>query len=168
MIHLKDILKEVYFNGFSTSDCKSKFPKPENFDKYGEGKGWTAWRGKNEGDNGCTFASVMFNEGSDEQSRMWFKIKYPESINKFVGEATSTDNPVYKRVNSMGKRISNKWIREAQRIHRIPKDYFPDGKSIKRDWKECFVMALGSAGMKSYVSECGIDYTKWNSMRRAK
>jgi len=166
MIRLSHILKEVYFHGFTTSEAKSGFPKPENFDKYAEGGGWTAWRGGNDWENGCTAASIVF-EGEDK-SRIWFTIKYPDDISKFVGEAISTDNPVYERINKLGKRITNKWIREAERIHRIPRDYFPDGKPIKRDWKECFVMALGSDRMKPFIKECGIDYTKWHAMKRSR
>lgn len=164
MIKLNNILKEVYFSGFITSEATSRFAQPENFDKYAEGKGWTAWRGGNNCENGSTAAAIVF-EG-DDKSRMWFTVKYPESISRFVEESLSVDHPVVERINKLGRRITNKWIREAQKIHRVPKDHFPDGKPWKRDWKECFVMALGSKAMKPYIKECGIDYTKWHSMKR--
>lgn len=166
MIKLKNILKEVYFSGFITTENKSRFAKPENFDTFDTGKGWTAWRGGNDWENGCTAAAIIFD--GDDKSRIWFTIKYPADISALVGEGLSTDHPMFKRINKLGKRITNKWMRESKKIHSVPKITTDDGIKVRRDWKECFVMALGSKSMKPYIKECGIDYTEWNSMKRNK
>jgi len=164
MIQLSNILKEVYFNGFTVSENNTEFRKPENFDKYAEGNGWTAWRGGNDWENGATAASVVF-EG-DDKSRMWFTIKYPEKLSEFVGSFVSENNPAYKRIYRAGKRITNKWIREAQRIHKTPRNYTSDGRPIRRDWKECFQLALESENLKPFIKKSGVDYTKWHAMQR--
>jgi hypothetical protein len=167
MIKLNNILKEVYFNGFTVSEANSEFRRPENFDKYAEGKGWTAWRGGNDWENGSTAAAIVFEGGDNERARMWFTIKYPDGLNEKVGEAISDRSPVYEKIYRTGKRITNRWIREATRLHRIPRNYGPNGKPIKRDWKECFQKALESEALKPFVKECGIDYTKWHAMQRS-
>jgi hypothetical protein len=166
MIRLKNILKEVYFSGLEITEANSAFHRPENFDQYAEGKGWTAWRGGNDWENGSTAATVVF-EGEDK-SRMWFTIKYPNDLSDKVAEAISERHPAYERINKLGKRITNKWIREATRIHRIPKNYGHNGRPIKRDWKECFQAALESKILKPFVKESGVDYTKWHAMKRDK
>lgn len=166
MINIKSILSEIYFNGFTVSEANTAFHKPENFDSYASGKGWTAWRGENDWETGITACSVVF-EGPD-RNRIWFTVKYPDDIREFVGEGLSKDHPQYDRINKFGKRISTRWIREAQRLHRIPKDYNNEGKPIRREWNECFMLALGSERMRPYVKESGVDYTKWHAMRRTK
>lgn len=170
MIKLSNILKEVYFSGFITTEEKSRFTRPENFDQYASGKDWSAWRGGNDWENGCTSAAVVFNErGDGDKSRVWFSVKYPNDMNNLVGESLSTDHPMFERINKFGKRVTNKWVREAQRVRREkPLSTSADGKILKRNWKECFVMALGSPAMKPYIKECGIDYTKWSSMKHQK
>jgi len=164
MIQLTNILKEVYFNGFTVSEAASEFSRPENFYKYAEGKGWTAWRGGNNNENGSTAAAIVF-EG-ENKSRMWFKIKYPDKLSEFVGSSVSENQHDYKRVYRAGKRITNKWIKEAYRIRKTPRNYSPDGKPIKRGWQECFQMALEAEGLKPYVESTGVDYTKWHSMKK--
>lgn len=162
MIKLKTLISEIYISGFTSTDERSKFQMPENFDKYGQGAGWYAYRGCNDWENGTTSAAVYF-EGIHDKSRIWMNIQYPPHFQ--VGENVNPNTPTYQAMRAWGDKASRTWLREARKIHRIPREYFPDGQPWLRDWKECFQMALTSPSMKQYVKEWGVDGTTWKAYR---
>jgi len=162
MIKLRHLLSEIYIDGFTSSDEKQGFRRPENFDDYAEGSGWIAYRGGNDWENGTTACAVYFN-AKEEQARIWFTVKVPK------GMTPDSDCPKEKQKewNEWGEKASKKWISIAKKIHSVPKEYFKDGKPWYKDWKTCFIEALKKRDMKKYVKEWGVDHTTWKAMKKS-
>lgn len=163
MIKLQQLLSEIYIDGFTSSDEKQGFRRPENFDSYSEGSGWTAYRGGNDWENGTTACAVYFGGKDGESARIWFTVKVPK------GMTPDSDCPKEKQKewNEWGEKASKKWISIAKKIHSVPKEYFKDGKPWYKDWKDCFIEALKKRDMKKYVKEWGVDHTTWKAMKKS-
>lgn len=169
MIRLKSILSEIYIDGFSSSDEKSKFRRPENFDSYDKGAGWSSYRGGNDWENGTTACAVYFEGKEGELARTWVHIQYPDSLKEFVGSHSSS--PEALQVKEWGEKASKTWTKLAKRIHRESKSRIneddPNSSWHYKDWKECFVEALKSEEMKPFVKEWGVDSTHWRGMKQS-
>lgn len=164
MIKLRHLLSEIYFDGFSVSDQKQGFHRPENFDSYNEGSGWVAYRGGNDWENGTTACAVYFKGGGEEIARIWFEVKFP----KKGMENSDTPEETRDEANKHGKKASTLWISMAKKIHSVPKDHFLDGDPWYKDWKDCFIEALKSKEMEKYVKDWGVDHTTWKAMKESK
>lgn len=163
MIKLTSLISEIYISGFQSTNEQSKFRMPENFDKYGQGAGWYAYTGCNDWECGRTAAAVYF-EGVHDKHRIWFSVKYPPHLTKALTEDSATprsENPAYR----WGQQATETWLREARKIHRVPKEYNWRNQPMYRSWSECFQLALTAEGMKQYVNEWGVDGTTWQAYR---
>lgn len=152
---------EIYIDGFTISDEKGGFRCPENFDSYEEGKGWIAYRGGNDWENGPTACAVYFNSRNESLARIWFNVKFPKGISPDADSPTKNQ----KSAKEWGEKASKKWITITRKIHAEPKDHFQDGTPWYKDWKDCFLEALKHKDMKQYVDEWGVDHTKWAAMK---
>jgi len=169
MIRLKSILSEIYIDGFSSSDEKSKFRRPENFDSYDKGAGWSSYRGGNDWENGTTACAVYFEGKEGELARTWIHIQFPDSLKEFVGSHSSS--PEANQVKKWGEKASKTWTKLAKQIHHESKHQVnendPNSSWLYKDWKECFVEALKSEEMKPFVKERGVDSTHWKGMKQS-
>lgn len=164
MIKLCQLLSEIYIDGFTVSEAKGGFHRPENFDSYAEGKGWVAYRGGNDWENGTTACAVYFKGGGEEIARIWFEVKFP----KDGMQDSNCPEEIRDEANKWGKKASTLWISTTKKIHSVPKDHFPDGDPWYKDWKECFIEALKSKEMQKYVKDWGVDHTTWKAMKESK
>jgi len=161
MIKLRQLLSEIYIDGYTSSDEKQGFRRPENFDDYAEGKGWVAYRGGNDWENGTTACAVYFGTGQDH-ARIWFTVKFPRGV-KSDSDCPSKVADIAKK---WGEQASKKWLTAARKIHSKPKEYFKDGSPWYKEWKQCFIEATKSRDMKKYVKDWGVDHTKWHAMKK--
>lgn len=169
MIRLKSILSEIYLDGFSSSDEKSKFRRPENFDSYDKGAGWSSYRGGNDWENGTTACAVYFEGKEGELARTWVHLQFPDHLKEFVGSHSSSPESI--QVKEWGEKAAKTWTKLAKRIHRESKHQVnendPNSSWLYKDWKECFVEALKSEEMKPFVKEWGVDSTHWKGMKQS-
>ena len=163
MIKLRHLLSEIYIDGFTMSDQKGGFRCPENFDSYDDGKGWSAYRGGNDWENGTTACAIYLSNG-EELARIWFTVKFPKGVNP----DSDCPSKIAKEAKEWGEKASKKWITAARKIHSVPKEYFKDGSPWYKDWKQCFIEALKSRDFKKYVKDWGIDHTTWRAMKSTK
>ena len=155
MIKLKSLINEVYIDGFTASDRKSKFHKPENFDEIDSQGDWSLWAGGNDWEVGWSAACVYFSD-RDEKARLWIGIKYPEGVEN------SDDNKdsVIKKISQIGKKAVNAWKKAAKGIHSQK-----DENGIRPNWKTCWVKALSEPSVTPHIKSSGIDSTHWKSMK---
>jgi hypothetical protein len=161
MLKLRNLIVEIYIDGYISSEEKSGFHRPENFDSYEEGKGWVAYCGGNDWENGNTACAVYLHPSGEDHARIWFTVKFPKGISP-SSDSPSTNQDAAKE---WGEKASKTWIKKTKKIHSIPKEYFKDGTPWKKEWKQCFIEALKSKEMKPYVKDWGIDSTKWHAMK---
>lgn len=167
MIKLKSILNE-YLLGFKSTDNKSKFQQPENFDKYDNNKEWKAYRGGNDWESGITWVAVYIDQRNNEKIRIWFEIKYPNHLDKLARSGISSSNSNFKEIQEIGYKISEKWISEAKKIKfKSREKILPDSfRYTYKKWEECFLDALKSKEISPFVKNWGLDITKWKSMEK--
>jgi len=171
----RDLINEIYLNGFELAEDAPTFRVPENFDKYQRGKGWEAYRGGNDWEQGNTGVAVYLNpEGYDkEMARIWFEVKFPPHLEEYVSSSKSPYTPSSKAVKKWGDKAARRWMRETVNIRRGTKklhgahDGFQREWVERKPWKECFILALGSDKMKPFVKRSGVDKTKWVGMKRS-
>lgn len=157
-------MMEIYLDGFTVSDNKQGFSRPENFDSYAEGKGWTIYRGGNDWENGTTACAVYLHPSGEEIGRIWFTVKFPKGITS----SSDCPEPIQKLANEWGEKAAKKWLSITRKIHSKPREYFPDGSPWYKEWKDCFIEVLKSRDMKKYIKEWGADHTTWRAMKEDK
>ena len=170
MIKLRSLIPEsFYLHGYTRTQEDSKFKKPENFDKFTRKSRdkLNVYCGGNDWEISNTWAAAHFNENYDEQSRVWFEIKYPAHLEGLVGEGISDSNPAFAAIQEWGRKATKRWITEARRYRYatrekiIPESYRWNYKK----WNECFIEALNSPRMKLFVKNWGVDSTHWKAMK---
>ncbi|TRO55770.1 hypothetical protein E2P64_06625 [Candidatus Bathyarchaeota archaeon] len=169
MVKLRKLLEEFYLNGFISSENKSKFRRPENFDKFTKKsrERLNVYRGGNDWENGSTWAAAYFDEGQEDRCRVWFEIKYPQHLEPMVGEGISSDKPEFQEIQNWGRKATTRWLAEARKYRLLTREKWnPDSyRWHYKDWKECFVEALKSPRMKPFVKNWGVDSTHWKAMK---
>lgn len=163
-IPIDEYINEIYVHGFCQSDDKPGFHMPENYDDFDEGKGWVAYRGMNDWEQGITGVWIYI-ENHDEKIRIWFDVKYPEGYVVDSGDKGSTQNE--KQVKGWGEKASTTWIKISKRLH-SERDKSEPGTITNRDWEGCFIDALKDKEMVQFVKEFGVDHTKWSAMKPEK
>jgi len=171
----RNLINEMYLDGFSPAEDEPTFRVPENFDRYQEGSGWQAYKGGNDWENGTTGVAVYLNpEGyNKEMARIWFEVKFPPHLEEYVDSTKGYGTPSAQEVKKWGQRASCRWIRETARIHKEtkkihgPHDGYQNLWKQYKPWKECFVLALQSERMKPFVKKFGVDKTKWVGLKRS-
>jgi len=157
MIKLKSLINEVYIDGFTPSDRKSKFRKPENFESIDQQKEWELQAGGNDWEPGWSAACVYFTD-RDEKARVWIEIQYPNGV-----ENTDDQNEkLVKKVGAFGKKAVGTWKKAAKAIRGQK-----DENGIRPKWKDCWIKALSEPSVTPYVKASGIDSTHWKSMKES-
>jgi hypothetical protein len=165
---LRHLLSEIYIHGFTSSDSKSKFRRPENFDKLDDGAGWQLYGGGNDWENGITACCMYFGNG-EEHGRVWFHVQFPQGMSS---DSSSGGEGNRDKAKEWGQKAYKTWLKETKKIHRDSKHKInpdnPDSSWSFKDWKECFIEALMTKDMKQFVKEAGVDSTHWKAMKVSK
>ena len=170
----RDLINEIYIHGYELAEDAPTFRVPENFDRFGRGKGWEAYRGENDWEKGTTGVAIYLNpEGyNKDMARIWFEVKFPSHLEEYVSSSKHWSSPSSKAVKKWGDKAARRWMRETVNIRRATKQFhgahdgYPREWVERKTWKECFMLALESEKMKPFVKKWGVDKTKWVGMKR--